>query len=113
MPIYSIALGPLVSSIHTELPVAFCLIGKRRDEFERPAELLLKNSCDVVLVAKLTPEELMEVHAYRYAKGRGKYATKALAWVESEEEGERAKERFDAQEWDRESMVLVPVTTIG
>jgi hypothetical protein len=113
MPLYNIQLGAFLLTCQTELPVAFCLVGKRREEFERPNEDVLRRASTIQAGPHpLTPEELMEVQSYRYAQSHGKYVQKALAWVENEEEAESVKARFDPAEWDHASFVLMPVSQI-
>lgn len=111
--IYCLQIGAFLQTIHSELPIRFCLLGKRRDEFEHPGDDLLTRTATLHHGSPpYTQEELMEAHVYRRAVSDGKYTLKALAWVESEEEGEQVKARFDPNEWDHDSMQLVPVSTI-
>ncbi len=112
MPQYSINVGATLFGTTSELPIAFCLTGKRREDFERPDEAIMKASADLRLVATLTQEALMEARKYRWEVAHGKYAVKALAWLEGEDQAESTKARFDSAEWDVESMKLVPVTVM-
>lgn len=88
------------------LPITHALVGKRRADFQRPAEELLTKRFDL-----LTPEEQNEVRDFNFNK-KDKYSQHALGWVESEAEAEKLKQRFPEPEWDQESFVLVKAKCI-
>lgn len=102
-------------NVYSMLPITHCLIGKRKDDFERPADEILRKSNlmgKVPAEMRLTEEEQMQVRLFRIANSRGKYALHALTWVCSEEEGGQAKLLFKEPEWDQESLQLVPTRKV-
>lgn len=111
---YKVHIGPVERFTHSALPVTHCLVGKRRDDFERPSEDILHKSNLVGKIPSelmLTQEQRIEVTKYRYLKGDGKYALQALTWVCSDEEGGQAKLLFKEPEWDQQSFQLIPVAS--